>query len=134
MAAVNSLSSSLIGGQQSLSHSNALNNMTTQSCYYDPINTTPTSSASSSVSALTGNLTGNSCGAQHMSGQQGTGSAGAAAAMYPSMSVNVSMNMTMHGYGAADATMPMQCSQVRLFFILLNFYYYNDFMFSLNNF
>lgn len=31
--------------------------------------------------------------------------------MYPSMSVNVSMNMTMHGYGA-EASVPMQCSQV----------------------
>lgn len=34
--------------------------------------------------------------------------------MYPSMSVNVSMNMTMHGYGA-DASVPMQCSQVKDF-------------------
>lgn len=33
--------------------------------------------------------------------------------MYPSMSVNVSMNMTMHGYGA-EASVPMQCSQVSL--------------------
>lgn len=32
--------------------------------------------------------------------------------MYPSMSVNVSMNMTMHGYGGAEANVPMQCSQV----------------------
>lgn len=36
------------------------------------------------------------------------------AQLYPSMSVNVSMNMTMHGYGVpAEATMPMQCSQVQ---------------------
>lgn len=41
-----------------------------------------------------------------------------AAAMYPSMSVNVSMNMTMHGYGATDAAMPMQCSQVSYKYIL----------------
>lgn len=48
-----------------------------------------------------------------MNTQTGASGAGAAAAaLYPSMSVNVSMNMTMHGYGATDATMPMQCSQV----------------------
>lgn len=32
--------------------------------------------------------------------------------IYPSMSVNVSMNMTMHGYG--EASVPMQCSQVKI--------------------
>ena len=74
----------------------------TQSCYYDPINTT----------SVTGNVSANSCSAQHMSGTVSGSGPAAAAAMYPSMSVNVSMNMTMHGYGAADATLPVQCSQV----------------------
>lgn len=93
-----------------------MNNIATQSCYYDPINTT---------SSVTGNIAGNSCSSQHVNASV-TG-AGATAAMYPSMSVNVSMNMTMHGYGAADATMPMQCSQVSLFLI---FYYLNSFRFA----
>lgn len=38
--------------------------------------------------------------------------------IYPSMSVNVSMNMTMHGYGA-EASVPMQCSQVQTTFRLI---------------
>lgn len=96
-------------GQQSsssLSHSgNALNSVAAQSCYYDPIGGVGSGVSNSSPG-------GNSCALQHMnSGTTGASGAGAAA-LYPSMSVNVSMNMTMHGYGATDATMPMQCSQV----------------------
>ncbi|XP_073814987.1 glass [Musca autumnalis] len=89
----------------SLSHSNALNSssIASQSCYYDPINV-----AGGNVSTTTA---GNSCALQHMNTQ--TGASGAGNALYPSMSVNVSMNMTMHGYGATDATMPMQCSQMQ---------------------
>ncbi|KAL9890428.1 glass [Glossina fuscipes fuscipes] len=76
------------------SHSNTLSS-TDQACFYEPPN--PVASSSST-------MVSNTCNNQQMSG---VGSA----AMYPSMSVNVSMNMTMHGYGSADGSVPMQCSQ-----------------------
>ncbi|XP_013102743.1 protein glass [Stomoxys calcitrans] len=93
------------GQQQSLSHSNSLNSTAAQACYYDPMNTSGNVVSATSAAS-------NSCALQHMNTTAGASGAGAAA-LYPSMSVNVSMNMTMHGYGATDATMPMQCSQMQ---------------------
>lgn len=86
------------------SHSNTLSS-TDQACFYEPPN--PVASSSST-------MVSNTCNNQQMSGVGST-------AMYPSMSVNVSMNMTMHGYGSADGSVPMQCSQVQRDLLICRF-------------